>query len=231
VCEHRASVVDTLDSPGLPGYLDCDPPGPSGRLAVDWYEDEVRMLEREREADPGPADPVAFYGSSSIRLWDDIAADLGDPRIVNLGFGGSTLAACAHYFGRVVVPYRPRSVVVYAGDNDLGDGRTPGQVHASFVDLLGQLDARLGAIPFAFLAIKPSPARWALTDSIRSANAMIKGDLAARPNSDYIDVFGPMLGPRGRPRPEFYAGDGLHLSPEGYRLWAREILAHRHTLF
>ncbi len=59
---------------------------------------------------------------------------------------------------------------------------------------------------------------------------MIKGDLAARPNSDYIDVFGPMLGPRGRPRPEFYAGDGLHLSPEGYRLWAREILAHRHTL-
>ncbi len=91
---------------------------------MDWYEDEVRMLEREREADPGPADPVAFYGSSSIRLWDDIAADLGDPRIVNLGFGGSTLAACAHYFGRVVVPYRPRSVVVYAGDNDLGDGRS-----------------------------------------------------------------------------------------------------------
>jgi lysophospholipase L1-like esterase len=198
---------------------------------VDWYEEEVRSIESRHEPHSTSGRAVAFYGSSSIRLWSSLAADLGDPRIVNLGFGGSTLAACAHYFERLVVPRRPGSMVLYAGDNDLGDGRSPVDVLGSFRELTRKLDIHLGPIPLAFISIKPSPARGPLIDSIRAANEMVRRELTLRPNTRYVDVFGPMLGTEGRPRREFYAEDGLHLSSDGYRLWAERILLHRDAIF
>jgi lysophospholipase L1-like esterase len=193
-----------------------------------WVRWEVRRMERAfRTTEPGATRPVVFYGSSSIRLWSTLAEDMGDPAVVNLGFGGSTLADCVRYFERLVVPRRPRALVVYAGDNDLGGGRSVNDVVTSFRELLAKIDAQIGPIPFAFVSIKPSPARWALVDAIREANWRIREDLRSRPNSTFIDIFEPMLGPDGRPRSELYADDGLHLSPAGYRVWTLEILKHR----
>ncbi len=87
---------------------------------MQWYEDEVRTLEERIKVGPIPRHPVAFYGSSSIRLWSTLASDLALPNALNLGFGGSTLEACAWFFERLVVPAAPASLVVYAGDNDWG---------------------------------------------------------------------------------------------------------------
>ena len=198
---------------------------------MEWYEAEVRAMERQASSETtGSMRPVVFYGSSSIRLWSSLAEDLGEPSIVNLGFGGSTLAACAHFFRRLVVPRQPRSLVVYAGDNDLGDGRSSRHVFDSFRDLLGQVDAQLGPIPFAFLSIKPSPARWALNDAILEANRWIEAEIRSRANLHYIDLYHSMLGPDGRPRPELYVEDGLHLSRAGYEVWTERILMHRNTI-
>ncbi len=48
---------------------------------------------------------------------------------INLGFGGSTLAACAWFFDPIVAPVsHPQTLILYAGDNDLGDGRHPEEV-------------------------------------------------------------------------------------------------------
>jgi lysophospholipase L1-like esterase len=198
---------------------------------VEWYEDEVREMERAFEAEPGPSPSIVFYGSSSIRLWTTLAEDLGDPRIVNLGFGGSTMSACAHYFERLVVPRKPDSLVLYVGDNDFGTGRSVKGVVESFRTLLGKVDTHLGPIRFAFLSIKPSPALWPLIDRIRSANAQIREEIGKRPHSEYIDIFDPMLGPDGRPRRELYAEDGLHLSRAGYLAWRDKILAHHSAIF
>lgn len=175
--------------------------------------------------------PVVFYGSSSIRLWSTLVDDLGDHRILNLAFGGSTLAACDHFFERLIVPQRPTSLVLYAGDNDIGDGRSPHEVSDSLRSLVGKLDFHLGLIPFAFISIKPSPARWSLDEAIRTANALAFEQVRSRPNSNYIDIYTSMIGSDGRPRPDFYAEDGLHLSPSGYQLWADRILPHRDTIF
>ena len=200
---------------------------------MEWYEYEVRELERTRDPGPGEPAPVAFYGSSSIRLWETLDDDFPGVGIVNLGFGGSTLAACAHYFARLVPPCRPRSMLVYAGDNDLGDGRSPEDVLASLRDLLRQADALPGPIPIAFLSIKPSPARQYLDDQIRRANALARGEIEARPGGRgrYIDVYPRMLDAGGRPLPELYAEDGLHLSRLGYRLWAATVTEHSRFLF
>src|SRR5262245_52274636 len=114
---------------------------------MEWYETEVRALEQARATQSLPADAAVFYGSSSITFWRTLAQDLASTRVVNLGFGGSTLEACVWFFDRLVLPTRPASLVVYAGDNDLGDGQTPRQVRSRFEALAAKVDRDLKHIP------------------------------------------------------------------------------------
>ena len=198
---------------------------------MEWYEPEVLALERARSISPPPERPVVFYGSSTLRLWDDLAADLGEPNALNLAFGGSTLAACAHFFDRLVPPVSPASLVVYAGDNDLGDGRRPDDVVQSFLQLAAKVRKDLGVIPFGFISIKPSPAREGIIDRIRLTNDYVRRELERIPGAYLIDIFDPMLGPDGRPRPELFLDDGLHLSRAGYLLWIELLQPYRHRIF
>ncbi len=201
-----------------------------GEETVHWYDEEVTAIERNRLAAPPPTGGVVFYGSSSIRLWESLADDFPGCGVVNAGFGGSTLAACSWFFTRLVVPLQPRSLVVYAGDNDLGDGQSPHDVLASYRHLIDQVDALLGPIRFGFIAIKPSPARWAILDRIRTTNELIRTEVSKRPQAEYVDVFPSMLNAAGQPRVELYAEDGLHLSAAGYRVW-RQVVAEHASLF
>ncbi|MBV8231404.1 MAG: hypothetical protein JO329_15595 [Planctomycetaceae bacterium] len=198
---------------------------------MEWYEDEVRSMERTRDAAPPPPGSVAFYGGSSIRLWSTLAADFLGVGVMNIGFGGATLESCVYFFDRLVAPTRPRSLVVYAGDNDLGDGRSPEDVLASLRALLRKVPERVGPIPFTFLSIKPSPARWYLDERIRRANAMVRAELDGRSWCHYLDLYPKMIDGDGRPRPELYVEDGLHLSPAGYRLWTEILSSHLDTIF
>jgi lysophospholipase L1-like esterase len=198
---------------------------------MDWYEPEVRALERARVQEGLPKNPVVFYGSSTIRLWDDLNEDLGSPRALNLGFGGSTLEACAYFFERLVPPARPCSLVVYAGDNDLGDGRSPQEVLSFFRTLAAKVDRHLGALEFAFISIKPSPARFNIVDRIRAANKLIRQEIEIRPRGYFIDVFDAMLDPEGNPERKLFNEDGLHMSHAGYQLWAKLLSSYRHRIF
>lgn len=199
---------------------------------MDSHEAEVRQLEKTRSVQQLPADPVVFYGSSSLRLWDTLATDLGNPRAVNQAFGGSTLEACVHYFERLVLPLRPRSLVLYAGDNDLGDGHTPRHVLASFRALKTKLKKFLPETKLTFLSIKPSPARTDILPRIREANTLVRRELESSPGCPlYIDLFEAMLDAHCHPRPELFTDDGLHMNVNGYRLWTDLISPYRHRIF
>jgi lysophospholipase L1-like esterase len=119
-----------------------------------------------------------------------------------------------------VIPYKPRLVVLYAGDNDLAAGKTPAQVLADFKQFDAKLKAALPETRIAFLSIKPSIKRRALTDQIRATNAAIEEFISGDERLTYIDVFQPMLTDMGQPRPELFRSDGLHLNAQGYKLWA-----------
>jgi lysophospholipase L1-like esterase len=198
---------------------------------MDWYELEVQELEQARVAHPPPRHAAVFYGSSSIRLWTTLSEDLGSPRAHNLGFGGSTLEACVWFFERLVPPVHPSSLMVYAGDNDLGDGRSPRQVARSFEQLIAKVDRDLKDVPFGFLSIKPSLSRLGLLPHIAEANDAIRREISHHRSAFYVDVFAPMLGSDGRPRPELFLEDGLHLSRAGYRLWTRILGTYRDRIF
>lgn len=188
-----------------------------------WYENDVKELEQRLRAAPPPQHAVVFYGSSTIRMWTSLAQDFPELPVVNAGFGGSTLQACVHFFDRLITPLHPGALVLYAGDNDLGDGSAPEQFAESFSSLIQRLELHCGNIPLRFISIKPSLARWHLAGTICKANALARERVGQYPQGGYIDVYHPMLGPDGRPRPELFLGDGLHLSGAGYRLW-RDVL-------
>lgn len=188
-----------------------------------WYEDEINQLESKLNNLPPDPDRVVFYGSSSIRLWTTLAQDFPQLNTLNLGFGGSTLAACTWYFERVVVPAKPSSIVFYAGDNDLGDGRHPEEVYLFFCAFAERLKSLLPGVPLYFLSIKISPSRWNIADQIRYANKLIAREIEKYPDYQYIDMTAPLLGPDGRPRREFFENDGLHLNPAGYRMWRQTV--------
>ena len=191
-----------------------------------WYEEEVQALEKKIKARSIDDRPVVFYGSSSIRLWTSLAQDFPQYNTLNLGFGGSTLAACAWFFDRLVVPANPKSIIFYAGDNDLGDGRHVEEVYLFFSALTQKLQNQLPNVPLTFMAIKPSPARWAIVERIRYANELIRKEVARHPHYHYVDSYTPMLSAACGPRPELFQADGLHLNAKGYALWREVLLKH-----
>jgi len=191
---------------------------------MQWYEEEVQRLVQLPIAEPAGLPKVVFYGSSTFTRWLGLAQDFPQVQALNLGFGGSTLAACAWFFERVVPRQQPDALLVYAGDNDLGDGRTPEEVVLFFEQLLAASRARLGAIPLCFIAIKPSPARLYLRDNIERANALIRQRIAALgPPCYFLDLYPAMLDGAGLPQRALYEADGLHLSPAGYAQWQPAI--------
>ncbi|GAB3724690.1 GDSL-type esterase/lipase family protein [Spirosoma lituiforme] len=195
-----------------------------------WYEADVREVENRVAAVAEAKNRVVFYGSSSIRLWKTLGQDFPESKTINLGFGGSTLAACAWFFERLILPVAPQSLVFYAGDNDLGDGRHPQEVYLFFCAFAEKMSRLLPGVPWYFLSIKVSPARWGLSKQIQETNALIRNELANVPDCRYVDMTTPLLAPDGKPRREFFENDGLHLNPVGYRAW-QQALQQQATIF
>ena len=190
-----------------------------------WYEEDVQRVEQEiTKLNYQPR--MLFYGSSSIRLWETLYTDFAMQRPVNLGFGGSTLEACVYYFQRIMEPYNPRHIVLYAGDNDLGDGKKPDEVHSYFIQFCESMHECFSRATLSYISIKPSLARWQLDPSIRYTNKLIQETINKHNMMRFIDIYGSMIGRDGLPLKKLYAEDGLHLSSEGYRLWKEVVLTN-----
>lgn len=175
---------------------------------------------------PPPTGAVVFIGSSSIRLWGSLATDFPGVVTINRGFGGSELADSVFYADRVVIPYQPRAVVVYAGENDLADTKAPKSpetVLADFRAFRARVHAALPATRILYLAIKESPSRVRVREQVLATNRLIAADCATDPRCTFVDVATPMLDAQGRPRPELFRDDQLHMKPAGYAIWTKVL--------
>lgn len=182
-----------------------------------WAEAMQEFAEADAKAPPAKGG-IVFVGSSSIRLWNLEKSFPGLPAI-NRGFGGSQLPDSVRHVERLVLRHAPKTVVLYAGDNDLAAGRTPAQVVDDFKTFVAKVHEALPQARIAFVAIKPSLARWALIAKVREANAGVRTVCDSDDRLGYIDVDGPMMGYDARPRADLFVADGLHLSEKGYALW------------
>lgn len=184
------------------------------------YEQAVARYEAQDAASPPPKGAVVCVGSSSMRLWADrIGEDLQPLTVVPRGFGGSNMNDLLHYLDSLVLVHEPRAVVIYEGDNDVHQGVEPAVVGEALRRVVAGIHARLPECRVYVLSIKPSPKRWHLKAQMIAANRAMRAVCGSDDRLTYIDVFGPMLGGDGRPRPELYVKDRLHLSGVGYDVW------------
>ncbi len=201
--------------------LAADPP----KLDFARWEKTISKFEAEDQVSPQKPGQIVFVGSSSIVRWN-LPESFPGLDAINRGFGGSLLADTVHFFDRVVVPYQPRTIVVYAGDNDLARGFDADFVVDQFRQLLAKRAKALPKSKLIFIGIKPSISRWKLIEQVRKANADIKDICEKTPNTVYLDVDTPMIGEDGTLSPKWFVKDGLHLSPEGYQLWNDLLRPH-----
>ena len=99
---------------------------------------------------------VLLVGGSNARRWTDVGESFPQHRVINRGFGGSELPDSVFYADRIVIPYAPRLVVVYAGENDLQLGKSAESVLAAFQAFHAKVHAALPKTKIIFLAIKES---------------------------------------------------------------------------
>ena len=196
------------------------PEHPSAR-----WESAIQKFEEQDRTNLPPTCHVLFVGSSSIRGWK---LDKSFPGLnaINRGFGGSQIADSIHFADRIIIKHQPRVVVLYAGDNDIAKGKSPATVTSDFTKFTVKIHESLPETKIVFIAIKPSLARWKLVEKMRTANDGIRAICDKHPRLEFVDIDTPMIGDDGKPKPELFLKDGLHMTEAGYQIWARLVLPH-----
>lgn len=200
------------------------------RIAVEpWYEPEIRAFEQADREHPPAAGQVLFVGSSTIRMWDGLEADMKQP-VLQRGFGGSKTREVLAVAERIVFPCRPATIVYYCGDNDLGtDNRDAAGAAQGFIEFAELARRRLPGVRLLYLSIKPSVARWSNWPAMAEANALVQRYAGSTEDVEFVDLAPTLLGPDGRPDPALFLADGLHLDRAGYARWAEIVRARLQT--
>jgi monoterpene epsilon-lactone hydrolase len=186
-------------------------------LGKPWYAAEFESFLSDDLGSPTAPCGIVFTGSSSIKLWESLSEDMAPMKVLNRGFGGSTIPEIDDNFDRVITPYRPRAIFFYAGENDISFGRKPQDVLDAFARFMQLKERALGDVPVYFLSLKPSKLRMTEIPAQQEANRLMKRFAATRQDLHYVDVASAMLD-HGQLR-DIYRPDGLHMTAEGYRIW------------
>lgn len=187
------------------------------------WENEISAYERADAKTPPPKGAVLFIGSSTIRMWQSLAKDFPDHKVINRGFGGSQICDATHFAERIVFPYAPRAIFLRSGGNDLWSGKTPERVFADFKEFVTKIHARLPETEIVYISLSPSIARWKQADKEKALNRMVEEYIRATPRVKYLETYPMVLGADGQPRPELFLKDNLHFNAAGYKLLAEQV--------
>jgi len=182
------------------------------------FAKEIAAFEARDKATPPPQNEIVFVGSSSIRLWKSTEA-FPDLKVINRGFGGSQMADSVRYAERIILPYKPRIVVVFAGGNDINAKKTPERVLEDFKALVAKIHEALPKTRIYFISLFPNVARKSQDAPCEKVNALISAYTKTDPLLGYIETASKFRGADGGPRPELLRKDGLHMNDDGYKIW------------
>jgi lysophospholipase L1-like esterase len=185
---------------------------------ADKWEKDIAAFEEKDKASPPPQNEIVFVGSSTVRMWKTAEA-FPDLKVLNRGFGGSQISDSVKYADRIILPYKPRIVVVFAGGNDINVGKAPEQVAEDFKSLVGRIHAALPKTKVYYISLFPNVKRREQDAKCVKVNELIQAFLKTDERLGYIDTAKAMRAADGGPRPELLADDGLHMNPDGYKIW------------
>ena len=177
----------------------------------------------DADASSRPEGAIVLTGSSSFALWRTMENDLAPLTVIPRGFGGSTMADVLHYVDRLVMPYKPRAVVIYEGDNDSFYGVAPEVVAGQLKKVISKIHAALPDTRVYVLSVKPSLARVSVWAKAQETTDLYKRIIASDERLHFIDVATPFLRTDGSVMDDIFIDDGLHLNDKGNRIWADTI--------
>jgi lysophospholipase L1-like esterase len=189
--------------------------------AANRFEPNVQAYEAEDKSNPPPNGAILLAGDSQFYRWKTLHDDLPDYTIVNRGIDSLQMSDLLHFTDRLVLPYRPRMIVLHVGGNDVNNGRTPQQVLADFQTFVAKVRASLPGVPIVFSSITPGPARWDQAVPRTQTNRLINDYVATQRGLLFIDLWNAMLTSSGQPREDIWVEDRIHPNHEGYLIRVR----------
>jgi lysophospholipase L1-like esterase len=218
----------------VPSFAQQPPPTPAAPLSASPVKqpppfwNEIAEFKHQDSIQRPPSGAILFVGSSSFRKWTNVGSSFPGYTIINRGFGGSTLADVIRYAGDIIIPYHPKQIVIYCGDNDLAssDSVTATMVFNRFVRLYNVIRNRMKEVDIVYISIKPSPSRQRLMPRMEEANDMIRDFMAKYSHAVFVDVYHPMLTAKGQPIDSFFLADKLTMNEKGYRTWQQILLPY-----
>ncbi len=188
------------------------------------FEESILRFEAADSEQLPPTDAIVCIGSSSIRGWHStIEKDLASLTVIPRGFGGSNMNDALHYADRIVLPYKPRAIVLYEGDNDIAQGIKPKTISDTFRLFVEKIHEELPECRIYFLSIKPNIKRWHLWPKMKKANNLIASACLKDNRLTYVDIASAMLNEKGNPQVEIFLEDELHMTRAGYTLWQNAL--------
>ena len=192
---------------------------------ADSWEEEVSKLEIKDDAETYSKDAILFIGSSSIRIWDNIKADMAPYEPIRRGYGGAHFSDLIHFTDRLVYPHEFKALCIFVanditgGDND----RSVSEVMKLFKEVIHTVRVKYPTKPIFQIAITPAGSRWKVWPEIQKVNVAMKAYCEKTDNLYFIDSTAPYLNDQGIPRDELFIKDRLHQNQDGYDIWAVEI--------
>jgi lysophospholipase L1-like esterase len=189
------------------------------------FWDDIQVFKKQDSISFPGIGKILFVGSSSFTKWTDVQSYFPAYPIINRGFGGSLLTDVIRYRDDVIFKYKPKQIIIYCGENDLAssDSVTAKMVYNRFVQLFNFIRKRQPNVSLAYISMKPSPSRQLLMAKMREGNAMIRAFLKTKKQTAFIDVYKDMIDDEGKPRPELFVDDNLHMNKSGYAIWKKAI--------
>ena len=166
---------------------------------------------------------ILFTGSSSIRLWHNLAESFPGKNVLNRGFGGSEMSDLLYYTPQLILKHKPNIVFIYEGDNDIAAGRSTEQILTNADSLIKIIRAALPKTKIIFISPKPSGARWHLKTQYEEFNSKLAQFTKSRKRVYFADVWSPMLDATGNLLPGLFLEDDLHMNEKGYVIWTKVL--------
>ena len=188
-----------------------------------YWEKDITEIEKRYEEIPDV--DIVFIGSSSIRKWVTLEEDFSEYTVVNHGFGGSKVADSTYFYDRLITPFNPEVIVIFAGTNDINGtewSKTGLEVFELFKLFYEKSQLENPDVYVYYISISPTKARWSVWEDANEANDLIKAYALTQDKLVFIDTTDDLL-KNGVPNKDILSFDGLHLNEEGYDIWATII--------
>lgn len=184
---------------------------------------DIQNFKKSDQETPPPKGAILLLGSSSFTKWTDVDNYFPGKTIINRGFGGSRLIDLNYYAEDLLIPYQPKQIIIYCGENDFAEND---QVKAKeivnrYKTFYKKIRKKFPNINVDYISIKYSPSREKLWPKMKKANKKIACFMKKEKNAGYIDITKAMEDDNGNVRKDLFAEDMLHMTPEGYRIWTK----------